>query len=79
MKVCPACWSTNITIKIPQIDLWICKECGWEGVTVLEFPGISDETLEKMKEIRELEASGEKRKAVEKKEELKKMMEKNER
>jgi ribosomal protein L37AE/L43A len=47
MKACPECGSTNITLKIPQIELWVCKDCGWEGTVIVEFP---DDMLKKMKE-----------------------------
>lgn len=49
MKACPNCGSTNITLRIPQTDLWICKDCGWEGTVIVEFP---DESLKKMKGIK---------------------------
>jgi len=58
MKICPVCWSTDVTIKIPQMNLWVCKECGWEGTEILEFPDLPKETLKKMKRIREMERLG---------------------
>ena len=75
MKVCPSCWSTNVTIRVPQMNIWICKDCGWEGIEVLEFPEFPDEILKKMKEIRKMETSGRESEAMKKKEELEKMME----
>ncbi len=52
MRACPACGSTNITIKLPQTSLWVCKDCGWEGTAIVEFP---DEMLKKMKKNGECE------------------------
>ena len=73
MKACPKCGSTNITLKLPQIELWICKECGWEGTIILDFP---DESLKKMKDIEKMEKYGKKDEAVRKKERLEKKMKK---
>jgi transposase-like protein len=50
MKSCPECGSTNIAMKYGGKlgRLWICKKCGWQGRTIVDFP---DETLKKMKHI----------------------------
>jgi hypothetical protein len=76
MKVCPSCWSTNVTIRVPQWGIWICKDCGWEGIEVLEFPELPDDILEKMKEIKKMENLGKEREAMKMKEKLEEMMKK---
>ncbi len=54
MLCCPECGSR----------LWICKECGWQGYLVVDFP---DESLKKMKEIEKAEKMGKKVENLEKK------------
>jgi ribosomal protein L37AE/L43A len=73
MKACPKCGSTNITKKFPQMDIWVCKECGWEGTVIVDFP---DESLKKMKEIEKTEKLGKEAEAIKKKERLEKKMKK---
>jgi len=73
MKACPKCGSTNIAIKLPQTNLWVCKKCGWEGTIIVDFP---DESLKKMKEIEKAEKLGKRAEAIKKKERLEKKMKK---
>ncbi len=54
MKCCVECGSTNIILKyrVPGELVYLCKECGWEGHLVVDFP---DESLMKMKEMEKAE------------------------
>lgn len=65
MKCCPECGSANVAVKYGgQLGgLWMCKECGWEGHFIVDFP---DESLRKMKEIEKTEKLEKKLKKYEK-------------
>lgn len=66
MLCCPECGSCDVAIRYGGKlgRLWICKECGWQGYLVVDFP---DESLKKMKEIEKAEKMGKKVENLEKK------------
>jgi predicted RNA-binding Zn-ribbon protein involved in translation (DUF1610 family) len=54
MRCCLECGSTDITLRYGGKLGWvyICKECGWQGRTIVDFP---DESLKKMKMMEKTE------------------------
>jgi hypothetical protein len=66
MKCCLKCGSTNITLryggKLGRV--FICKKCGWQGRTIVDFP---DESLKKMKKMEKTEKMAKKMEKMEKK------------
>lgn len=54
MNCCPECGSTNIAMKYGGKlgRIWICKKCGWQGRSIVDFP---DESLKKMKQMEKAE------------------------
>lgn len=54
MKCCPECGSTDVTVRYGGRvgGLWLCKECGYQGYIIVDFP---DESLKKMKQMEKAE------------------------
>lgn len=66
MKSCPECGSTNVAMKYGGKlgRIWMCKECGWQGNVIVDFP---DESLKKMKQMEKAEKMEKKMRKLEKK------------
>jgi ribosomal protein L37AE/L43A len=51
MLYCPNCGSPNVEWLLPQIwSKWVCRDCGYIGVLILEDSNIATELRKEWKE-----------------------------